>query len=371
MSLLLIIRSVLGLAVCISSTVIASIGEMPEFEEPVSYEEIQEYVVATAARVNQVAQAILAIPYEEHTYENTLRTWNQLTIQLSQEINELQFHADAQSVDELNAFLSQILDFPYLHQTLEVCAEKLLQDNTIDVFQKYIAMRFFNKRWQEPVYFHRSAQEEMGWDANFTLLNFDPILIEEIQDDHLAQSAASANADVVYIPNIDSDEDAYAVYQALEREYAHLIYLPPNFRSCRKNGLIIASKHSLEQIQLNEIEESDHLKLPRVVRRSDRNAEYSLTLNNSSYLARDTKALNVFKIIPIKSGRDRDNDAGYSVEGRISRHWGGKNNESKWEGSISGEVRDGRGNHAEAEVKHNDKGEGSAEVRGGHESKKK
>lgn len=288
----LTLRYILGLLACLSSTVVANSNELPP-PEPLTSQEIQEYAASTAERVHHVAQSILAISSEEETYENTLSPWNRLTVQVLQDLDTLQSLAEsdapcnetaAQSLEDLDGFLSQTLNSAYLHQKLAQYAQKLIQDDTSDLFQKYIAMRLINNRRWDPVYLHSSAENEVSWDADFLLFNFDPTLIEEVSHADLAQSVASANADVVYLSDVDCDEDAYDAYQALEKDYAHFVYLPSHSRTRLNNGLLIASKRSLGDIELNTL-----------------------------------------KVLPIKSHKDKDRDdnkPGGSFRGGVKGEWG-------------------------------------------------
>lgn len=160
---------ILGFVLFASKASLALANEMSASELPSSVQEVQEYTAHAAKNVSQVVESIFSISQDQYTYENALKPCNQLFLQLAQNFHVLNTIAASnlpcsatasEAMENLNAFISQTLNYPYLYQILTDCSQKLLYDDKSDPFQQYIATRFINNSWYEPVYLDGSAQEK-------------------------------------------------------------------------------------------------------------------------------------------------------------------------------------------------------------------
>ena len=209
----------------------------------------------------------------------------------------------------------------------------------------------------------------------------------------MGKRALYGEADVVHLANLSTPK-ASCLYEILEGVYSHFIHVPG-----LENGLLIASKYPLSQAAITYDEANDMLEfsiqgvdsyrarvcsneLSTQVSGDDNivtpihfmDVSGTLTLVKQEFSPFqleqkvDRLATNKFEILPIRHGRDRNDDdrAGYSGKVIVKRSWGGKEG-GGWEASIKGEAHDRHGNYVEGEVKHNDRGEGSARASAGHE----
>jgi hypothetical protein len=287
--------------------------------------EIEERVVLIAEKIDETAKAILSIAPEGHTFENTLKLWNQLSTELLQELdalNSVDTMMTSQLSDYLQSYFMEVVQDPELSQILMDCSYKVAQNMEIDPFQRYVGSRLI-ENGSEPVYFNGIAEEKNDVETVSNLLNFK----SEAQVSQLAYKILSANADAVCIHDIVADHHAYALYNTLKKNYAHFIYVPArsifNFaNSNQKKGMLIASK-------FNEDE---------------------------------------FGIFLAHSRRDSNDDrGGASCQIGIDAAWGdGKG--IQWEAYFSGEIHDNKGNYLEGEVTQRDNGSGRFDIHGGHES---
>jgi endonuclease/exonuclease/phosphatase family metal-dependent hydrolase len=226
----------------------------------ISSSEIQEYASDVAENIRKRAEAILSVPFDQQTFENTLKPWNRLSAQLFQDFNTLDalakpslpsIAAASQALDELYAYLLKITQDPQLYQALMGCSHKIAHDDAeLDPFQRYIANRFINNGSNEPVYLHGSSEEKSNSARDLTILNLKSGFLPEGQASDLARTILSENADVVCI------QDVYDLYEVLQDDYAHFIYAPSSAildlqEPHHDGGLLIASKYQLEQAQFN------------------------------------------------------------------------------------------------------------------------
>lgn len=290
--------------------------------------EIEEYATDTVENIRRVACTILSTPSDEQTFENTLRPWNRLSAQLSQDLDDL--HAlsrldvpsretAAQVADGLQAYLWEVDQSLELSQALIDCSMGIAQNPELDPFQRYIGARFVRGASNEPVYFSGSLEE--GFPArDYAAFSMKTGSLKEAQVANLAHRILSANADAIYVQEVAADIDAYDLYEILRAHYAHFVYVPPSSITNRKSGVLIAAKCRRD--------------LPKIL----------LTRSHAD------------------SGR-----GGASGEVGITGSWGNGNG-IQWEGYVKGEAHDGQGNYIEGQVTQRDDGTGQVDVRGGHES---
>jgi hypothetical protein len=162
----------------------------------------------------------------------------------------------SQTSDDLHAYLLEVIQNPELHQTLMNCSLSTACNAELDPFQRYIGAPFVKNGSNEPVYLRRSSEDQNISATGFTILNlkFESFASSEASD--LANRILSENADVVYVQEVATDDYAYDLYEFLQKDYAHFIYIPPAAtldltKSGYKSGMLIASKYHMEQAQFN------------------------------------------------------------------------------------------------------------------------
>lgn len=319
---------ILGSAIFISQLTLNASAREESRDSFATSREIEEYATDTVDNIRRVASAILSTPPDEQTFENTLRPWNRLSAQLSQDLealNELSrldvpsSETAAQVADGLQAYLWEVDQSLELRQTLIDCSMGIAQNPALDPFQRYIGARFVRGAFNEPVYFSGSLEE--GCPArDYAAFSLKTGSLRETQVTNLAHQILSANADAICIQEVGADVDAYDLYKSLRAHYAHFVYVPSSSVNHRKNGALIAAKFRGD--------------LPKIL------------------LARSHG----------DSGR-----GGASAEVGVSGSWGNGNG-IQFEGYIKAEAHDGQGNYVEGQVTQRDDGTGQVEVRGGHES---
>jgi Zn-dependent oligopeptidase len=98
--------------------------------------EAREYVRAIAENVHETAVAILSVPPEQQTFENTLQPWDRLSEQLFQDYDTLHelvearissSTAAAEAFEDLHTFLIEITQNPQLCQKLVQCAQRSVE----------------------------------------------------------------------------------------------------------------------------------------------------------------------------------------------------------------------------------------------------
>jgi hypothetical protein len=300
---------------------------------------IEERAIAIAENINKTAIAILSISSEEQTFENTLRPWNRLSAQLAQDFDALDALSNpdfsdsvtaSQASDQLHAHLLEVTQNPEFNQILMNCSLNAAHNTELDPFQRYIGARFVNNGSDEPVYLLGTAEEQSSSEIDYSVLNLRSGPLAEDQVSDLARKILAENPDAVCIQEVAADDEAYILYEALQKNYTHFVYAPPSpilrlSRNDRKSGTLIASKFGADALE----------------------------------------------ILLARSHRDRSDDRGEaSIGGGIRGSWGDGNG-IQWEGYARVEAHDGKGNYAEAEVTQKDDGTGNIDIRGGHESENK
>lgn len=216
---------ILWFAIFVSKISLATALEMSAFEQPTSIHEVQEYTAHIADTISHVAESILSISPEQHTYENTLRPWNQLCVLLSQHIHTLNSIAESDLISnrtashalgDLKAFLSQTLNFHDLPQILAACSQKILEAHLSTPFQRHIATRFINNSWQESLGLLHPTQEKTT-----------PDLEHAITDLGYTNFIEMPEANVAYIPK-SFIEEAYNVQKdpqqgIMNRQFASVL----------------------------------------------------------------------------------------------------------------------------------------------------
>jgi len=108
------VACILGSAIFISQLPLSvSVSAEPKVSFTTS-REVEKYAIDIVENINKTALTILSIPSDQQTFENTLRPWNQLSAQLSQDLDALSkidFPSDATSsqvYDELNAYWFEV-----------------------------------------------------------------------------------------------------------------------------------------------------------------------------------------------------------------------------------------------------------------------
>lgn len=267
---------------------------------------------------------------------------------------------------------------------------------SIPLFQSYLAAYTES----QPVLLRNHSQEKAPLFTDMTILHLD--VPSRMQIETVADRVLYADVDVIHLTHV-STHDASGLYQRLQETYAHFIYIPT-----KEQGILIASKYPLSQAETSASQEAHapskgYLEFsiqganlyqatvgsndaPMTVDAMDHEESSTTQLllvdmpgtltvvkqqfspcrsrHNARLLAAET-----FQIIPIKDKGNSNNDkGGYKGEVEIEYSWGGKDG-GHWAGGVRAEAHDSRGNYVEAEVKQNDRGEGSANARAGHEEK--
>ncbi len=298
---------------------------------------MEQYAQDAVDNIQKTAAAILDVPVEEQTFENTLRPWIRLSEKLVQkfdELSELDQQKASQISDYVHEYLAEVARNPELHQALMNCSVNGVHNEELNAFQRYIGARFIKNDSNEPVYFRGSAEELETSSVDFTVLT---LKSDSPLDSGFSNKILSDNADLVCIQAISSDDQAYDCYETLETTYAYFLYVPPavglnRLENRSEKGMLIASKYQMERSPCN------------------------------------TFLKGGFRILPIRSHNDRDNDrgAGGSFELGGTLHYGGKDG-PQYDAYAKGEAHDNKGNYAEGRVDHNfNSGKGDVDFHGGH-----
>jgi hypothetical protein len=386
----------------------------------------EEYV----DNICRTANAIVNVPEGQQTFENTLRPWDRLSAKLKADscAAEAQLPPNetaSQMLNDLRAYLAEVSRDPELHQAMMSCSSSVVQNAELDPFQRYIGARFIKNGSSEPVYLQGESVEKNTAAADFALLNFKSSADGQFSD--LISALLSEGIDVACIQDVLADAHAYDLYEAIRGNYAHFIYIPPGAVLEGSRGMLIASKYHIEQAQFNTLQGRNEGFVDFILKNEDRtighiyatnlgkdavelqvvekmqddssqvegesfpfvlcgdldslqNSRNSLPLNpprlrTPRLAAKRTDALlGGFKILPVKSHRDRDRDrsddrqvgGGFEVGGTM--HYGGKDGPT-FEGYVKGDVHDNKGNYAEGRIDHDfNKNEGDVDVHGGNRS---
>jgi hypothetical protein len=86
--------------------------------------EVQEYTNGIAENIRKTAEAILSIPHDQQTFENTLRPWNRLATQLTKDFNTLDVlgKLDSPSITIASQVSADLQDYLLeVTQNLDLC----------------------------------------------------------------------------------------------------------------------------------------------------------------------------------------------------------------------------------------------------------
>jgi hypothetical protein len=276
----------------------------------------------------------------------------------------------------------------------------LVADEATPLSQCYLVACEQQNTENQPVHLRNSFREKEPSFTEMTILNLD--IPSTLQTQEIAERILFGDADVVHLKNT-STQRASHLYEMLQRTYSHFIHVPS-----RERGLFIASKYPLFKAAVTlsgegnvaegmlefaihgantyyvvvspndfsmQIVNSNNVKdsITTPILLIDVPGTLTLVKQQFSPLQFTQKvdllAAETFQIVPItKKGSGNDDKGGCSGEIEVGRSWGGKDG-GQWEATARLEAHDDRGNYVEAEVKQNDKGEGSANLRAGHEER--
>jgi hypothetical protein len=242
-------------------------------------------------------------------------------------------------------------------------AELIAKDETAHPFQRYLATCFLQNDWSQAVYLAGFSENKPSSENDMTILSIELYPQNQETINHIF----SVNPDVVHVSRVNF-EYASQLYDILQEEYPHFIYVPDG-------KLFIASKYVLS------LEELEKATIPTVI--SGLPATLTAIKRNYSPSYQSQRNVNAskiemlgknstFKILPVRSRRDRDEKddrPGGSVEFGAKGKWGDGEG-MKWEGYVKAEGHDGKGNYAEGQVTQRDDGTGEIDFYGGHENTK-
>jgi hypothetical protein len=278
----------------------------------------------------------------------------------------------------------------------------VIADETGSPFQHCLALYAKENLKERPVYLRSSAREKQTFFTDITILDLD--LSSTTNIDEIMTDIFYSDFDVIHLTNISTEQAMYLL-EMLEKNYAHFIHVP----TVGKDSLVV-SKYSLSQAAITKITRDNdgslemldffihganthHARiylgdsLTQIINSNVENDDKAksciiladlpctLTIIHQQYsplrslyraglLANET-----FQILPIRNrdGGGKDDDrGGYSAEIEVGGKFGGRDGPS-WEAGINFEAYDGHGNYFEADIKQNDKGEGTWNARAGHE----
>lgn len=270
---------------------------------------------------------------------------------------------------------------------------------SIPLFQSYLAS--YHNTESPPFLLRNHSQEKIPLFTEMTILHLDVPPLGQIET--LADRVLYADADVIHLTHI-STHTANILYQFLQETYNHFICIPN-----KEQGMLIASKYPLSQVEISSFQETSTSRknclefsiesanpckatvcsndAPMIIDLIDKKESSTIPLviidmpGTLTVVAQEFSpcrqkhqpkllAAETFQIIPIKDkGKSNSGEkGGYKGEIDVGYSWGGKDG-GHWEGSARFEAHDHHGNYVEAEVRQNEKGEGSANARAGHEEK--
>lgn len=187
-----------------------------------------------AEAIRQAAEAIMSMPPEHRTFENTLRPWSDVSANL---LRDFQTSDDAacQAFGSLCAFWLEVSQDLQFQQALVDCSRRIADSPDVNPFQRYIANRFVENGPAGP-------------------LAMDIAILSALLLEDLAEQALSTDADVVCIREALTDSDAHNLCESLRSDYAYFAYVPVMSASEVVSGLFIASKYRLDELRLRAIE---------------------------------------------------------------------------------------------------------------------
>lgn len=219
--------------------------------------EVQEYVRNVKEDAIKTIDEILAVPNHQQSFENTLRPWNRLTAQISRGINRLKERAESvsthsiisQSLSDLYLFSLELSKNTDLVKTLVNCCHKVAMSSQVDQFQHYLARRMLQKDLSGPLNIEMPFKKPDQTISEIKILTMQfPCRFEDgVQT--LSEEILAQQADMVYIQDIFADEDAYRLYQNLQKDYPNFIYMSPSAEDLLNSpnrkpqiGWLVASK---------------------------------------------------------------------------------------------------------------------------------
>jgi hypothetical protein len=223
--------------------------------------EMQEYVCDIAHSAYKTVDSILSLPPDEQTFDNTLKPWDQLISQLSRTFNTLNELVESQaplaslafrSLKDLSQLASDIHQNRVLCQTLLSSSEKALKDTSLNAFQHHLASCFVTNNFNTPLYIKGALSEKQRPDKRFTVLELDGLSFLENYEPGTSGDNYLSHADILCIHGVFGEDAAYQAYEALQKSYAHFIYVNSNSSPLRfpkevsSGSLLIASKYSLK-----------------------------------------------------------------------------------------------------------------------------
>lgn len=266
----LIYRWILGSFAFYSQLSMSFAFEKTSIVEPFykSTMEIQEDLSEVTESIKKTVQDLLILTPNQRTFENTLMPWNEALAQLRRSINLLNAIATTQSfqspatfemLGNFHSLLIEIAQCSQLSDILIGCAEKSLQEQELNPFQRYIARHFLSNDASEYIHVLGTAQEKESDEVGFTILSLNPLDGLRSNSSDLARRILSTNADVICIQETYA-HDACNLYEVLHSSYAHFLYMDadvaalPMLNYDNLGGFFIASKFPLERIQLSKFQ---------------------------------------------------------------------------------------------------------------------
>lgn len=254
---------ILGFVIFISSS--GHSTENSPSNIPYSLEDL-EPSTDVITEVHETLDAILSMPQDLQTFENTLQPWLRLSTKINTYYDLLHSLAGEPSIEntaalntlhDLRNIFIDISQNYHLKKVLSSCAKKTISSYESSPLQRNIANRFLKNTMEPFSNIPGSALAKNSEDHNFTVLNLQFAALTKNQKAILFQDILSANADLVCIREIYEDE-AIEVYDFLQGNYAYFLHvdtLNPNFSTC-SSGMLIASKYRFEKPQLSYFQES-------------------------------------------------------------------------------------------------------------------
>lgn len=227
-----------------------------------SPEEIQLSIDKIRVAAADTVELILATPFDQQTFENSLGPWNRLSSNIYKRFNEFQKSTLSENYEErekavwaIEALRTISLDLTQndaLTHSLLIAAEKFMETDSCDPIKAAIAEGYLQNKPMK--YSHtcitRNSNEKVCEDKELSFYT--------ITSKDLTNYTIPADADVLCIQEIFFD-DAHEVHKLLlSHFYDQIIYFQPcNVRldissnQC-SGGILIASKYPLEQLQYHD-----------------------------------------------------------------------------------------------------------------------
>ena len=108
-----------------------------------TFEDIEAYTFASFEKIQKKAKSIVEVPFEQQTFENILRPWNQITDELTEIINTLKPIENFQIVQDLYSGLNaEIFQNIVLQDSLKNYVRKSLNNNLLNSYQRFVLQQF-------------------------------------------------------------------------------------------------------------------------------------------------------------------------------------------------------------------------------------